>query len=774
MTRVFRLYASVACTALGLVLSTEVLAQALGDESGGDIVVTARRVEERLQDVPISITVLSQEQVSSRNIVTASDLGTYTPSLSTNTRFGPDKASFAIRGFSQDPATSPSVGVYFAEVTAPRSAGATTGGSGSGPGLLFDLQNIQVLKGPQGTLFGRNTTGGAVLIVPKRPTDKLEGYVEGTIGDYGQRRVEAVLNIPLADTFKVRLGIDRNKRDGYLKNRSGIGPDDFVDTDYVAVRGSIVADLTPDLENYTVASYSRSDNTGVLMHAFACNRASANQLTVAGCGQIDRQSQRGDGFWDVENAHPDPRVVMSQWQAINTTTWRASDMLTIKNIISYSEYRESAQFDLNGLNVRPVAGQPFNYIIASHAPHYPTAAQSGFTEELQFQGKSAGGDFNWQVGAYFESSEPLGRSAAHNPINLSCTDYLDLQCQNGLDPAKPNHSAGTITSTSWELASRSIGLYAQGTYKLTEQLSLTAGVRYTWDRSTSFAENLRILFPQPNTPLLTCSNNIRYPGASQSIGKTVTDRSQCHVDYKTSSQKPTWLIDLEYKPIDDVMLYGKWSRGYRQGYINPNVIAFETWEPEKVDTYEIGAKASFDGAVRGYFNIAAFYNDFTDQQLQVNALARPGIPIAGANVTVNAGSSTIKGIEVDASLMPFDGLKFDVGYAYLDTKLKSIDFPEIDPDSPYGSFVQPAVGDVLPLTPKHRLSVSGSYTLPLDWSIGQISFGATFVHTAEQLATSRANPFAVLPASDLLNLNATWTDILGQPIDLAAFVTNVC
>ncbi|MCW1431641.1 TonB-dependent receptor [Novosphingobium sp. JCM 18896] len=754
-------------------MSTPALAQQGSSSDGSDIVVTARRTEERLQDVPISITVFNQAQISDRNIVTAADLGTYTPSLSTNTRFGPDKASFAIRGFSQDPATSPSVGVYFAEVVAPRSAGATTGGSGSGPGQLFDLQNVQVLKGPQGTLFGRNTTGGAVLLVPNKPTGNLEGYVQGTLGDYGQKRVEAVLNVPLADTFKVRLGVDRNKRDGYLRNRSGIGPDAVGDVDYLAARLSILADLTPDLENYTIGSFSRSDTYGILLRPIACNRSGLNQLTVQGCAQIDRQNARGDDFWDVENAHPDPRSYLRQWQVINTTTWTVSDTLTVKNIASYSEYEEQTRFDLNGLNVQPVAGRPFNYIIASHAPGYPTASQNGFTEELQLQGRSSDGRFNWQIGGYLESSRPLGRSAAFNPINLSCTDYFNLQCQNGLDPTKPNYSAGTITSTSWQLASRSIGLYAQGTYKLTEQFSVTAGVRYTWDRTTAFAENLRILFPQPNTPLLTCSNSIRYPGASLAIGKTVTDRSQCHVDYETSSQKPTWLIDVEYKPMDDLMVYGKWSRGYRQGYINPNVIAFETWNPEKVDTYELGAKASFDGAVRGYLNLAAFYNDFSDQQVQVNALARPGIPIAGANVTVNAGKSTIKGVEVEGSISPFDGFKLDVGYAYLDTKLKAIVFPAIDPNSPYGSFVQPAVGDSLPLTPKNRVTVTGTYTLPLDEAIGRIALGATFTHTDSQLATARSNPFGLLPPSDLLNLNMTWSDVLGQPIDLSAFVTNV-
>src|SRR5690606_29793135 len=102
----------------------------------------------------------------------------------------------------------------------------------------------------QGTLFGRNTTGGAILLVPQKPTGDLEGYVEGTIGNYDQRRVQAALNVPLADTFKVRLSVDRNERDGYMRNRSGIGPKDYNDLNYTYARLSVVAELTPDIENY--------------------------------------------------------------------------------------------------------------------------------------------------------------------------------------------------------------------------------------------------------------------------------------------------------------------------------------------------------------------------------------------------------------------------------------------------------------------------------------------------------------------------------------------
>ena len=298
------------------------LAQDAGGDGPGDIVVTARRVEERLQDVPISITVYNQQAIADRNIVTASDLGTYTPSLSVNQKYGPEKSTFSIRGFNQDANTSPTVGVYFADVVGVRAQGGTTSGNTVGAGAFTDLQNVQVLKGPQGTLFGRNTTGGAVLLVPNRPTDRLEGWVEGQVGNYDMRRGQAVLNVPLAETFKVRLGVDRMKRDGYLRNHSGIGPDRLADTDFIAARLGIVADLTPDLENYTIFSYSNSKNNNIALRVVGCNNGQfasegypASPFASFCNRQLARQDARGDGWWDVENTEPNPRTHNRTWQA---------------------------------------------------------------------------------------------------------------------------------------------------------------------------------------------------------------------------------------------------------------------------------------------------------------------------------------------------------------------------------------------------------------------------------------------------------------------------
>lgn len=738
-------------------------------DNPGDIIVTARRTDERLQDVPISITVLSQQIVNDRNITNTADLGTYTPSLSTNSRFGSESASFAIRGFTQEPRTAPSVGVYFADVVAPRASAANPGGNGAGYGSMFDLQNIQVLRGPQGTLFGRNTTGGAILLVPNKPTDRFEGYVEGTLGNFNARRLQAVLNVPISDTLRVRAGMDWNKRDGYLNNRSGIGVPDYEDVNYIALRLSVVADLSDDLENYTIGTFSQSDTNGAALKAMACNRASASANAVRACEQIDRQNALGYGFWDVENNTPNPMQKTRQWQIINTTTWQASDNLTVKNIASYGQYKVNNTISVFGDNFF-VNGQTLSAGgLFSPAPTGNVNDQATFTEELQFQGNFADGTLTWQAGAYLEVSKPLTFSSSYAQLNLVCTDVQKLQCANA-----PG-SVGSVNNANLKDSFNSKGFYAQATYKLTDQLSLTGGIRYTIDVAREHVEYLSYKFPSANTPVMTCHNLLRFdsdPAPNVYAPLPVANQADCGLDFETKSSRPTWLIDLDYKPNDDLLLYVKWARGYRAGNINPINLGLETWKPEKVDTYEGGLKATFGGGLSGNFNIAGFYNDFRDQQL--SAILIPQVSgLGGASVIINAGKSRMWGIEIDSSISPIEGLRFDLGYAYLNTKLENF-APPPTPSIYLPPIASAKVGDDLSYSPRNRVTLTGSYTLPLDKNIGRITVSATYAYTDAYFSLARGStPLAQNNPTNLVNLNVNWKSVLGSPADLSFFMTNV-
>jgi iron complex outermembrane receptor protein len=810
--------ALVCSTALTLPLAAPAAAQStapqsassLDAEGAADIIVTARRVEERLQDVPISISVFNQQQLTNRNVTNSADLANYTPSLSANSNFGAENSSFAIRGFVQDVGTPPSVGVYFADVVALRGpTQGTQSGDGAGPGSFFDLQNVQVLKGPQGTLQGRNTTGGAVMFVPQKPTSNLEGYLEGSYGNYDMYRAQGAFNTPLGDRARFRIAFDHQKRDGYLHNISGIGPSDYNDVNYTAIRASIVVDLTPDLETYTIASYSRSNTNGSVQKLIACNPSGTNPVDptaglrnfigVLSCGQLAAEKAQGAGFYDLEAAVANPVSRLTQFQGINTTTWRASDTLTLKNIISYGEFKNLQRSPLFGTNWSAANTPiPYPFIFFAGVPRiftgiFPipgrnTADQYTFTEELQLQGSALDNRLTYQGGAYYESSKPLGTVGNQSQQLVSCTNLATFACTDPIGAAFTAATGGAfgpinvgaVNFTAGRTSFRDVGLYGQVNYSLTDQLKLTGGLRYTWDRQSNSATRTSTSFsviPPFTAPSVTrCTDPSTTPTCTQTLQK--------------SSDKPTWLIDLDYKPTDDILLYGKYSRGYRAGGVFTNApIDHRTFDPEKVDSYEAGFKTSFAGALRGTFNVSAFYNNFSDQQIQfgfdakVNPLTGATAPVSPTTAIINAGKSRIYGVEVEASIKPFQGLSIDGSYTYLNATIRNIAaVTTADPNyQPQTSLI--TKGSPLVLSPKNKFTVTGTYTLPLDESIGRISVGATFTHTDKQLTSYAYLDPAMLAAfggdlgtvgkRDLLNLNASWNGIAGLPLDLGLFATNV-
>ena len=790
--------------------------------AGNDIIVTARRVTERLQDVPISITVITPEKLENNNIQSAKDIATYTPGLTTNNRYGSDNTTWTIRGFTQEQRTTATVGTYFADVVAPRGSGATQGGDGAGPGSLFDLQSVQVLKGPQGTLFGRNSTGGAVLLVPRKPTDRFEGYVEGSVGNYDMRRLQAVVNVPVAQWLRVRFGLDRSLRDGYEKNAGniGFGPNGHGadgnaggSIDYWALRFSAVADLSPNLENYLIATYSKSESTGVTPKITRCflnnpyTGASTGAAGLNACAQITREAPLG--FWSVSNPLPDSASNTKQWQVINTTTWHASDWLTVKNIFSYARFWGDTNLDLFGF-YRPLVTygsetngnqvQPFN---TTHAlPGHHTNAESSLVEELQFQGRHDDGHLFWQGGLYLEVNNPLGLSGIQSTTQTPCADVSTFNCLFATNGA---NSIGRLAYQTHKNYFRGKAAYFQASYDLTDHLKLTGGIRYTKDTVRSDFALVAIRLNQnaflgvPAGQIAFCLNDVQFgkAGTATNPYRPIGDRfNMCNEHHKVSTSAPTWLLDLDYKPIDNVLLYAKWSRGYRQGGVAPFAAdQLQDYDKEKVDTYEIGAKTSWRGSFPGYFNISAFYNDFSNQQLQIGLSCNPVSACAQTTAIVNAASSTLKGFEAEAAITPFKGLRLEASYAYLKTKIKDI----IDLTAFVQSFGLPfndirplPIGSPIPNAQPHKLILSANYTLPLAPSVGKITFGGTWVYGSKYRAVSDpflltavsttavpvipfqyGSKFGILPSTKVLNLNFNWENVGGKPIDWSIFVTNV-
>jgi iron complex outermembrane receptor protein len=768
-----------------------------------EVIVTARRKQESAQDVPISITVFNQGAIDKNNIVSATDLTEYVPSLAANTRFGPDQPSFAIRGFTQELRTTASVGFYFAEVVAPRGGGSVTAGDGGGPGAFFDLENVQVLKGPQGTLFGRNTTGGAILLTPQKPTDQLEGYLEGSAGDYDMRRMQGVINVPMGDRVRARFGVDTMERDGHLDNQSGIGPGELGDIDYLAARASLVVDVTDSVENYTVVSYSDSENKGVVSSLFACKPTFA--LFNAGCPeQLEHQ---GDDFYSLESNMPDPSNDLEQWQAINTTAWEVNDSLTIKNILSYAELENTLKTKIYGINYDYYGRGNYSFVQSDTPPGMPVNSQTSFVEELQFQGTALDDRLSWQAGLYYENSEPDGETGTasvnnvycdsivpNDPAASTCVDvsrhfaYLALGGVDIVGAVFGPEGYGSLSSQIGEIEYTNKAVYSEVSYDISEQWKVTAGLRYTDDEVEGEARaQVWNAFPwrptQPDGSALPGQSGTAAPGLAPTkcyyADSGATLANGCTDSLGTSSDAVTGLLDFDYFLSDDVMLYAKYSRGYRMGSLNLfGGVGLREFGPEEVDAYELGAKTSFGGPVPGMFNVALFYNELDDQQLQYGYLA-PGL--TPTTVIANTGSSTIQGLEIESSFMLLDDLTLNISYTYLDTKLDEA-AAVAPPDPRIQITATSLVGGDLTFSPEHSLMASLDYRLPLPAEIGDVSVGATYSYTDDQYSTApeytnntgrlAGSPYALLPDYDVLNLNMNWIGIMGSNFDASLFMTN--
>lgn len=749
----------------------------LAPKSNGEteeIIVQARRQDEIAQDVPISLNVVSNKELARYNITNAADLTKYVPGLTANQRYSSEQTSFAIRGFSQELRTSATVGSYFAEVVAPRGGNQFTGsGEGANPSNLFDLENVQVLKGPQGTLFGRNTTGGAVLLQPKRPTDKFEGYLEGSYGNYSMHRIQGVINIPASSTFKVRFGVDHMKRDGVIKNVTGVGTDRFADVDYIALRGSALWEITPDIENYTVGSYFYTDHQPEQVQVYAADPAVG--FGAFASGDVQRLQQSGD-FYQVASYAKTPQAYTKIYQVINHTTFQISDNIRLKNIFSYSDSRQKFEASTIGGTWPTTLLGPLNFFppdtfIFTPQNNLPEGQysnwQRNFTEELQVSGTSLSGRLKWQAGTYFEKSTPPKRLRNYSPSFGSICN-VDVDIANVRCLASP---ASSLNDTTLSTKFTNLGIYAQGTYDLTDALHLTAGIRYSKDKSEVYSQLQSVIFTPDPTPL----NPVDLVAPQGRIcGPGYTGLTNCAYQDSRTTQAPTWTLNVAYDLSPGIMTYATYSRGYRQGGVVATAQpGFNGYDAEKLDSYEIGLKTQFRGPISGTFNVAGFYSNFANQQIQASLIdANPtdNRPLPLTTTIINAGSSHIYGAELDSTLTFYHRFRLNGTVTYLNTKVKDLTVPQNILDFGYVASLSAQAGGVLSYSPKLSAAITGTLLIPIPKETGDLSLGATYRHV-DRYQTAATGPLAT--AVNQLDLFLDWSSIAGRPLDLGLWAQNV-
>lgn len=695
-------------------------AAAQPDDGGlGDIIVTARRREESLQSVPIAVTAFTSETIAQKGITDRTSLADNTPSLFTISGGYPREfAFFALRG--QGPAfgSTPGVVNYFAEVP----NGANIDGR---VGTYYDLANVQVLAGPQGTLFGKNATGGNILFEPTKPGNQFGGYIKAEYGNYNDRRAEGAINLPVVtDKVLLRIAGSIGRRDGYTKD---VGPlfagKDYDNLHYESFRVGLTLRPTEKLELYTVGRYYRSDNNGGGTVLGAYNPAAGFDGTAFGLGFIPTAAIFPGLLTAVaEQQARGPRQVaydidqFSQtryWQILNQATLELSDTLKLRNIVSYSQFRSRYAYDYDA-TAFPVAGQSSRKI--------DVLAPNTFTEELQLQGSTLDNAVQFAVGGY------LDRQTTRNPAGIEAYTFFPLGALvpaiSGLFDSR-NHSEAVFGQATVDLGKLSTGLSG---------LSVTGGLRYTWENSFS----------------------------SQIIGTPTP------VSGSVDSHYPSYTVTLDYDVAKGVHTYITARDAYKSGGVNgpvPQGSEFRTFPPEKLSDIEIGLKSQFAiGDVEVRANIAAYRGIYQNiQRTTAEAVQTPSGALL-LNVTRSAAQGKIQGIEFNGALVPVRGLTLTGSYSYIDAKYTKV------ASASAGAIL---AGAPFPYTPKHKFSIGAAYETSVG-ALGDVALAVNYSHQSEvSTAQTNASFYRFLPAYGVLNANIDLRNVAGSGLDIGVFGTNL-
>ncbi len=667
-------------TTASLLASLPAAAQAVAEDAvtnDAEIVVSARRRDERLIDVPVAVTAFSQADLQKYQAVDLSGLQAAAPNLNlVQGRGSAASANIFIRGIGQPDALQtfdPAVGVYVDGVYLSRIQGALLN--------LFDVERIEVLRGPQGTLYGKNTTGGAISIVSRKPdleTFKAAGSAQ--YGSYNQVVLNGYMSAPLVgDKLALSLAGQWDKRDGLVTDpRTGR---EYNDRNSLTVRGILRAKPTEALEILVSGDYNRQRNALTLGYATA--PLIQTDFALGARTLVPAAPYGAYDFKASTSFRGDEGQRLDHYGLNLTANWALTDTITLSSITAWRKLDPDLFIDIDATQAE--LGDVFVGI-----------DQRQFSQELQL--KWSGERFSGVVGLFYLNENIRSHQEA----------YADDLFAFAGAPISFTRFIDDVQNT------KSYAAFGQATYKFTDRLSLTAGLRYTheersYDRVTTTASNLPTL------------NNLtfRFPG---SLPAPLNLDNTAEFDAWTPS------VTLAFKPDDNSQIYASASRGFKSGGFNgrANGLAdltqtvngvssiVTTFRPETVWTYEGGAKGSFaDGRV--YLSGTVFYSDFRDFQARVGGGSVAAFPV------LNAGRLSIWGIELEATVKPVKNWNIRMTGGYLNARYDEFNDGRRAPTfscNPTGAKVTCEPAFAPPLT----FTIGSDYRIPVGDGAG-ITFG---------------------------------------------------
>ena len=640
-----------------------------------DIVVTAQFREQKLQDTPLAITAVDSELLEARSQTDIVQVAAQAPNVQLTPlggAYGPSVSIF-IRGVGQNdfnPAYEPGVGMYIDDVYYPTLTGAVFD--------LLDLERVEILRGPQGTLTGRNSIGGAIKMISKTP-GQGGGYVEGVYGSRNRIDVRASADFKLAEGVNARISGVHKQQEGYVDqidygcanpgNAQGIGSNrsagDCVvaklgEKNYSGIRASVLIEPSSTFNLLLIGDYSKEDRTNSADVVTITNAAQAPFLCGPFCTYANFTAPPGN---TLTNTTTQPNTTSFEgWGVSAKATLELSDNLNIESITAYREFQAIWGTDDDFTPSPTIVGQGYNDM-----------THNFFSQELRINGK-LGENIDFTVGGYISDQKTTYLTRQDIRYIVPTVPALFLQFL-GDDPVKADSKAvfGTII------------------VKPMEAMTITGGLRYT-DESKSYTFLRRT-----------------YDGTSTNLAFGVGALDGFTSRY--SGNKLDWQISADYRFSPAALAYVTIGTGFKGGGVsarpfNAAQAQLGSFGPETVTSYELGLKTDlFDNRLR--FNVAAFYNDYSDIQLPLVDCTNFGGP-GPCGVRANAGDATYKGLEVELSAEPVDGFNLDASLAYLDGKWKS------------GS-IAPAVGTAInendpAATPKWAWSFGAQYRMDLGGS----------------------------------------------------------
>ncbi|MEM7727779.1 MAG: TonB-dependent receptor [Pseudomonadota bacterium] len=638
-----------------------------------EIVVTARKKAESIQDIPISVAAVDGDYISKQQFVNAIELARDIPNVQIKSGFSASNPTLFIRGVGindTSPATSGAIGVTLDEVFLNSSVGQLF--------QMYDLDRVEVLKGPQGTLYGRNTTGGVLNFYTKRPGFEYDPSLRLTYGRFDEINLEAASSIPIIDNVLAgRVSISVRDRDGVRTNL-----ETGTDTNRVeatAIRGQLLYTPTEQLQIHAKAEagFNRGDffttkGFGTLDPVTGV-RCTDEQILAAQCVNALGYSDSEDPFEARYNID-DQKEDLDNYAARLGVEW-ADGSWSLSSISSFVSNERDIVQDIDSSPLR----------LLEQTDSFALSQQ--WSQELRVA-HDDGGRLDWILGAFY-LTESLKSDQTYELLGV-VPDSIGA-------PLLDFESFVLTARSRYKQNTESFALFGQATYDLTDRLSATLGGRFTWEDKSIIQGSLFAPTPvDSGTPRIALDAVCCIVGDISSVDPATGLPTRLN-DQSLDFSEPSWRLSLDYDFTPDMLGYASYARGVRAGGFNAGALldplSFNTVEPEEIDTFEVGLKSDLlDGRVR--FNAAAFYNT---GQLQVNTLIATGVPVS----ILDSADIESYGIEWETQARVTESLTARFAGALFEGE-----FTEY-PGTPAN------VGNELPNAPDVSLSGSLDYTVPI-------------------------------------------------------------